>query len=56
MQVPWGELMEDCPYEDFPVLFTLIILQVCLEYVPNKKMRAGRRRLLNALRRKKNVW
>ena len=53
MQVPWGELMEDCPYEYFPVLFTLIILQVCLEHVSKKKMRAGRPRLLNALRSKK---
>ena len=53
VQVPWGELMEDCLFEDFPVLLTLIILQICLEYVPIKKMRAGKPRLLNALRRKK---
>ena len=51
--VEWLNLFEDCNFEDFPTLFTLVILQLCTEFVPVKKKKTGRPKQLNSLRRKK---
>ena len=53
LEVPWEELFEDTEFEDFPSLFTMILLQICVEHVPIKKQRNGKPKIINSLRRKK---
>ena len=53
-QVPWSELFEVCSFEEFPSLFTLVVLQICLEYAPFKKRKSGKPKKLHALKRKKH--
>ena len=52
-QVPWTQLFDECPFQDFPYLFTLIMLQICLQWVPVKKQYSGKPKELHALKRKK---
>lgn len=52
--VNWGDLRDICTFEEFPILFTQIVLQICIICTPVKKAHSGKPRALNALRRKKN--
>ena len=49
LEVPWEELFEDTEFEDFPSLFTTILLQICVEHVPIKKQRNGKPKIINSL-------
>ena len=51
--IDWEQLMNLCSLEEFPVLFTLTLLQVCQEVIPRKRPKTGKPRILNALRRRK---
>ena len=51
--VEWHELRELCSFEEFPILFTYTLFQICQSCTPLKDVRAGRPRALNALSRRK---
>ena len=51
--VPWEELFNLCSFQEFPPLFTMVLLQLCSDLVPTRKPRTGKPKVLNALRRKK---
>ena len=52
-RVNWDALQESCNEQEFPILFTDTLLQICKKEVPLKKLSTGKPKLLNALRRKK---
>ena len=52
-EIDWELLRSLCSFEEFPVLFTDTLMQVCSASVPVKKPPSGRPKHLNALRRKK---
>ena len=52
--VNWDELRDICSFEEFPALFTLTVLQICLIFTPAKRQSFGKPKALNALRRKKS--
>ena len=49
----WKTLRSHCSFEEFPIVFTDTLLQICLICCPRKKISNGRPKALNALRRKK---
>ena len=51
--VDWKTLRSHCSFEEFPIVFTDTLLQICLICCPRKKISNGRPKALNALRRKK---
>jgi hypothetical protein len=51
--VDWVMLQSLCTSEEFPVLFTDTLFQICQSCVPAKKIPTGRPKQLNALRRRK---
>ena len=53
-EVNWQQLREISTFEEFPVLFTLTLLQICQIFTPTKKAKSGKPKALNALRRKKS--
>ena len=53
LAVEWSEMFASCSFEEFPTLFALVVLQICLEFVPFKRFVTGRPQQLNALRRRK---
>ena len=52
--IDWPILRSICSFEEFPILFTDTLFQVCQKHVPPKKIPSGRSKALNALRRKRN--
>ena len=52
-EVDWKCLRQSCTFEDFPELFTNTLLKICQEYVPARRIRTGKPKRMNALRRKK---
>ena len=53
VDVDWKTLRSHCSFEEFPVVFTDTLLQICQICCPRKKLSNGRPKALNALRRKK---
>ena len=53
-EVDWFTLRRQCTFEEFPVLFTDTLFQICASSVPVKKVSSGRPKHVNALRRKRN--
>ena len=53
-QVDWQNLRSLCTFEEFPILFTQTLLQICLICTPAKKIKSGKPKALNSLRRKKS--
>ena len=51
--VDWKTLRSHCSFEEFPIVFTDSLLQICLICCPRKNISNGRPKTLNALRRKK---
>ena len=51
--VDWKLLQENCSLEEFPVLFSMVLLQISKKFVPVKRARRGRPDKVHALRRKK---
>ena len=51
--VDWKTLRSHCSFEEFPIVFTDTLLQICLICCSRKKISNGRPKALNALRRKK---
>ena len=51
--IDWNVLRGHCSFEEFPILFTDTLLQICQICVPQKKINSGRPKAFNALRRKK---
>ena len=51
--VDWDMLRELCTSEEFPVLFTYTLYQICQASIPQKKVGTGKPKALNALRRRK---
>ena len=51
--VDWKTLRRHCSFEEFPIVFTDTLLQICLICCPRKNISYGRPNALNALRRKK---
>ena len=52
----WEYLKSICPANDFPELFRLIVLQICMEHTPNKSQQSNMNphtRARNTLRRRK---
>ena len=52
----WVYLKSICPANDFPELFRLIVLQICMEHTPNKSQQSNlnpHTRARNTLRRRK---
>ena len=52
-EIDWELLRSLCSFEEFPVLFTDTLIQVCSASAPVKKPQSGRPKHLNALRRKR---
>ena len=52
-KVDWEDLKESCCEQDFPVLFTETLFQICKSTVPKKKLPTGKPKAVNSLRRKK---
>ena len=55
-EVNWKDLLDLCsnPLEEFPELFTLVLLQICEIFCPRKKLPSNKQcHLLRALSRKK---
>ena len=53
-QVDWSTLRRQCTFEEFPVLLTDTLFQICASSVPFKKTPSGHPKHVNALRRKRN--
>ena len=53
LEVDWIDLHSSCNIEEFPVLFTFILKQLCEIHIPKRKRRTGKPKLANALRRRK---
>ena len=51
--VDWKMLQSSCNDQEFPVLFTDTLFQICKSVVPPKKVSTGKPKALNALSRKK---
>ena len=51
--VDWREIQSLVSFEEFPVAFTLIVLQICMEHTPLRRPRSGRPKVMNSLRRRK---
>ena len=55
--IDWDHLKSICPAEDFPELFRLTVLQVCMQHCPNKSQQSSKinphTRERNTLRRRK---
>ena len=52
-QVDWKSLQDICSNDQFPILFSMTLFQLCEDHVPKKKTRSGKPKMVNALRRKK---
>ena len=52
-EIDWNMLRSLCSFEEFPVLFTDTLFQVCSSSTPFKKIQTGRPKQIHALRRKK---
>ena len=52
-QVDWKSLQDRCSDEEFPILFSKTLFQLCKNHVPRKKARGGKPKNVNALRRKR---
>ena len=52
-EVDWNQARQSCSFEEFPSIFTEILLDICQSCLPRKKPRTGRPKKWNALRRKK---
>ena len=53
-EVDWSTLRRQCTFEEFPVLLTDTLFQICASSVSFKKTPSGRPKHVNALRRKRN--
>ena len=53
-EVDWSTLRRQFTFEEFPVLFTGTLFQICASSVPFKKTPSSRPKHVNALRRKHN--
>ena len=51
-QVEWNNIFSDLPLEEIPEMFSLLLLQVCEEYIPKKQKKTGRPKVMHASRRK----
>ena len=54
VKTDWSELRSSCSFEEFPALFTDVLLGICSACVPRKEVPSGRPKHTNALRRKRN--
>ena len=52
-QVDWRSLQDICSNDQFPILFSMTLFQLCEIYVPKKKSRSGKPKKVNALRRQR---
>ena len=52
-QVDWKSLQDLCTNDEFPILFSMTLYQLCEIYVPKKRPRSGKPKRVNALRRKR---
>ena len=48
-EVNWQELRDISTFEEFPILFTLTLLQICQMFTPAKKVKSGKPKALNGL-------
>ena len=51
--IDWVPLRSICTFEEFPILFTDTVFQICSSMVPRRKTPTGRPRVLQGLRRRK---
>ena len=51
--IDWDNIFSEVPFEEIPPLFTMVLLQICEEYIPKKRKKLGKPKILHALRRKK---
>lgn len=49
----WNAIKQNCTIEEYPKIMTEIILNICQKHVPKRRLRTGKLRILNTLRRKK---
>ena len=53
LDTDWERLRSLCTFEEFPILFTDTLFQICERFTPRKKAPSGRPKILQSLRRKK---